>query len=94
MWDEDLIGPGSIGLSHKPDDTILFSMNSASNYMGADEYIYTPMLSSEEIVYPAEATFLCVSSTSKNTGLAVKFLLTYLSKEVQEATVMSNNGYI
>lgn len=94
MCDEDLIGPGSVGSTYQPDDTILFSLSYTHTQMGSDEYTYFPMLSNEKAIYPTEATFLCVMSTSKNTELAVKFLQTYLSREVQEAMIMSNTSFI
>ena len=94
MCDEDLIGPGSFGSRGKLDDTILFSLDSAGNNMGSKEYTYLPALNSKKKVYPAEVVFLCVSSTSKNTELAVEFLKIYLSREVQEAMVYTNISYI
>jgi len=82
MCDEDLIKT----ISDPPyikDDTVLFTLDTAGYHMGNDEYVCIPALSNNLKVYPCQGSFLCISSLSKNPNLAAKFIVTYLSKEVQ-----------
>jgi len=77
---EDLI---SIGTSNfKEMDDILFYNNSFCFTRGDMHLIYPPTLVSKKI-YPTNINLFCINPNSKNKSDAVKFLATYISKEVQ-----------
>jgi len=81
LWDEDLLKPGRMK-GHEEDDVLLYHID-MSLALGDATIIYPPHLEHERKYY-AQFYALCINNNSENKELAVEFLSTYLSEEVQK----------